>query len=362
VVVVVSRSPKISDPLAVVGPPQVSIGDSGSEELHEVVGALRLADGRIVIADAGNAVILYFSPEGRLLASVGRKGDGPSEFRTLQAIGKAAGDTVWVYDFSHHRLTFISPEIAVVGEITLRPPAGPALAVGVLPDRTIVVGEAWSPGVVATATEPGLNRERVAYLRYSSTGELMDTVGLFLGREVILSLEDGRAVMGAAPMARSAAHALSGPWLAIGDQVRHEIRLVAPSGALHRIIRWDGGDLSVDPELEARWRAARLASVPREQRPTVGRRLAEQEMPAQRPAYGRILPSEAGGLWVGDYAIVGEEPAAWTVFDPAGEWQGSVPMPHRFRPLDVGRGWILGVSRDELDVQRVELRPLGPDA
>jgi hypothetical protein len=41
-----------------------------------------------------------------------------------------------------------------------------------------------------------------------------------------------------------------------------------------------------------------------------------------------------------------------------GRWRGSVAVPDRFEPLQVGDGWVLGVSKGDFDVERVELRPL----
>jgi hypothetical protein len=358
VAIVSSRFPLFAEPQFTVGSPSVSIGDVDSVELNDVVGAVRLSDERIVIADGGGAAVLYFSPNGAYLGKVGRQGDGPAEFRTLQAIGKASGDTVWAYDFSHHRITFIAPDATVVREISLRPLPGVALAVGVLPEGDIIVGESWSTSRVAYATEPGLNREPVAYLRYSAAGELEDTIGMFLGREVLLSQENGRAVMSAAPLARTAVHAVSGSWIAIGEQVRHEIRFFETSGTLKRIMRWEGSDPGVNSDLEAAWRRARLASAAAEDRASIARQMDEQPMPAQRPAFGRIIATEAGELWVAEYAFDNETSVAWAVFDPNHAWRGSVAMPRRFQPYAAGAEWVLGVSEDELDVQRVELRPL----
>jgi hypothetical protein len=41
------------------------------------------------------------------------------------------------------------------------------------------------------------------------------------------------------------------------------------------------------------------------------------------------------------------------LFDVDGRWQGSLSLPPRFRLTDVEEDRILGVWRDELDVERV---------
>ena len=43
----------------------------------------------------------------------------------------------------------------------------------------------------------------------------------------------------------------------------------------------------------------------------------------------------------------------WGLFDVDGRWLGSLSLPPRFRLTDVEEDRILGVWRDELDVERV---------
>ena len=46
------------------------------------------------------------------------------------------------------------------------------------------------------------------------------------------------------------------------------------------------------------------------------------------------------------------------MLDAEGRWLGAVTMPGRFRPYQIGDTGILGVLRDELDVERVRLYEL----
>ncbi len=39
--------------------------------------------------------------------------------------------------------------------------------------------------------------------------------------------------------------------------------------------------------------------------------------------------------------------------DPSGEWLGAVNMPARFRLLDASEQYVLGVQRDEFDVEHI---------
>lgn len=45
----------------------------------------------------------------------------------------------------------------------------------------------------------------------------------------------------------------------------------------------------------------------------------------------------------------------WTVFDSEGRQLGTLTLPARFRVTDVCADYVVGVGRDELDVEKVQL-------
>ena len=63
-------------------------------------------------------------------------------------------------------------------------------------------------------------------------------------------------------------------------------------------------------------------------------------------------------LWVEGYRLPYASHTTWHVFDPTGEWLGSLHPPNGLRVLQVGRDYVLGWYRDELDVQHVVVYPL----
>ncbi|MFN2326434.1 MAG: hypothetical protein ABR551_11175, partial [Gemmatimonadales bacterium] len=81
--------------------PTVSIGglsDDPRHELHRVMGATRLRDGRIAIGNQASSSIRFFGPDGRFLSEAGRSGDGPGEFRQILGMLPLPGDTLLVGD------------------------------------------------------------------------------------------------------------------------------------------------------------------------------------------------------------------------------------------------------------------------
>ena len=276
--------------------------------------------------------------EGAELAAVGREGDGPGEFRLIQGLGVMPGDTVWVYDFSLRRLTFVSPDAHVVREVPLSPPVAAGVVVGRDRDGTFLMAESWSSARVAAASSAGLNREPVAYLRYSEAGALLDTIGLFPGREVVLRSEAGRSVMEAAPLGRSAVHAIGGGRLYVGDQVGHEVAAYSPDGSLTMRIGWEGSDLD-DTGLEGeQWREDRLAGVAPEDRPNASRQAEAVDMPERKPAYGNLLATSDGSIWIGQYVVGARVPERWEIFGPEGVVAGLGGDAPRLQAPAGGRG------------------------
>jgi hypothetical protein len=87
---------------------------------------------------------------------------------------------------------------------------------------------------------------------------------------------------------------------------------------------------------------------------------------ATLPPIGRMLASRNGALWVERIDLVEDpierewtrQPAParatrWDLFDPDGKLLGTVTLPPGFTPRFAGDRWMLGVLRDELDVQYV---------
>ena len=74
----------------VAAEPSVVVGKDASEldaVLDVVRNAVRLRDGRIVVANGGlSSRLPVFSPEGRYISSIGREGEGPGEFAWITSL------------------------------------------------------------------------------------------------------------------------------------------------------------------------------------------------------------------------------------------------------------------------------------
>lgn len=76
------------------------------------------------------------------------------------------------------------------------------------------------------------------------------------------------------------------------------------------------------------------------------------------PPYGGLMADPGGRIWVAAYDHTPGMAVSYHVLAPDGRWLGSVRLPPRFELLAVGGDRVLGVQRDEFDVQAVTVYEL----
>lgn len=338
-----------------VGEPLLSLG-SEDDPLFQVAAAALRPDGGVMVALGGSGEIRFYGPDGRREATIGRPGEGPGEFGILQSAGLLAGDTAWVFDYALRRFTLLHPAQGLLEVRSLEPAPLRALAVGALEGEGWILREAW--GDAPGALGEGLRRDPIRIYRVAASGSVTDTLASLPGREVLITSEDGRGVMGTAPFARDATVAATADGVVLGDQEEYELRFVGSNGDLRRIIRWAGPSLEISKAGVSRWVEAQLQGVDPRERDRARAYLESAPVPERSPAYGNVLTAPGGEVWVADYAPPVQAPEGWTVFAPDGAWLGRVAMPGGFTPLQVLADRILGVERDEMGVERVVVRTL----
>jgi hypothetical protein len=79
-----------------------------------------------------DAQVRIYGADGRRRATIGRKGDGPGEFRLPQVQGWL-GDTLWIYDFMQRRHTFTTAVGALIRTVPLAADRGVARLVNFSP-------------------------------------------------------------------------------------------------------------------------------------------------------------------------------------------------------------------------------------
>ena len=354
--------------------PDVAIGvaeGNPEQELFEVAGAARLADGSIVVYEAGAFRLQKFGPDGEHLWSRGQAGDGPGDFDNFAEllVPCASRQTVMIYSPYSRRMTVFDGD----GELLRTYPF--AFQETMPYDLTCTPGgrlvfSGWGherpgePGPYRTTADVGFaDSSVVTMLREGVVGE-----------DRLATADDDGILSGSAPgiWSRKLRFAATdeGVWLGTGDD--YEIELLDWTGNTTRTIRWEGPDRAVTQvHVDAYREAVRdsfatgLDFMARIHPDAVNpddwqRRFASRwerdrdALPPAFPAYADVRLGDDGAIWIQEFARPGEE-GEWFTLNDDGERTRAVIVPPEMTLLDIGADWALVTFRDELDVERVAL-------
>ena len=317
-----------------VGPEaSVSIGAAEGDpayELFRVGGAMRLPDGRIVVANAGSGELRVFDADGVHVASWGGQGDGPGEFGPMAPSGLEPwpGDSLMARDPFSARLSIFSID-GTFGR-ALRLDGGYESVVGPLPDGSVFASSLTTyPGGAPGALE--LVRPDVEYGILEADGRVLRDLASYPGSELYVVNTANGPRPRRYPFSRNAYPLVWGDRVVITTNDRYEIRAYRADGSLARIVRRDH-------DVRAPTRADLRDAVARQNpdRPEALDEVGDMPLVEAFPAFGRALVDRLGYLWVEEYRLPGEEHRLWTVFDPEGRALGLVEMPGTFRVREIG--------------------------
>ncbi len=360
ITIVENRSPAWGDsPRWLVSEePLVDIGmlDGPAEyQLFRATDAVRLSDGRIVIANSGTGELRYYSADGDHLLTVGRTGAGPGEFEAITWIEAAGADTIIAYDTRLRRVSTFDPGGRFVESRTTQAIAGAATmsAVARFADGSFLLQESVSMN--PQSLRSGLHRLPSTVLR-SREGGGADSLGTYRGGGgVILIGENSIEIMRSDLMHRLVLVAGDGRFV-VGTQDEYEVELRPAGGEAKTLIRWSGLDLAMTSDIIQRYRDRELSKVSAaEERRALEQRLAAMQYPETLPAYSTIIFDALGNLWVERFRGRGEEENRWDVFNAEGHLLGAVDLPVGLLVDQIGEDFVLGRWMDELDVQHVRL-------
>ncbi len=331
-------------------------GDS-MYQLYQVAGALKLDDGRIVVANAGSYELRFYNSEGTFLKAAGRKGGGPGEFGGMLWIQSYAGDSLIIYDWRNRRVSFFDDEGNFGRSFQLKFLAqggGFPIYTGIFPDQSLMV--AVQEFLMSGEMKTELRRDTVVYLRTDSEGELIDTLGCLPGGEVYTNVDEDRAVAGVRPFGRYPQQVVSGKGFYYGSSDAYEIAFYDMKGKLKRIIRRAQPLLRVtaeDIELHKQQQIEEAEAEGASQ--MIEHLMATVPFPETMPPYSEFRTDLHDNLWVADYRRPGDDQPTWTIFDPSGQMLGVVVTPERFTIHQIGVDFVLGRWSDEMDVEHVRL-------
>lgn len=335
--------------------PDLQIGENTEHSdylIAQAMGAVRLGDGTVVVADQETR-LRWFGADGSLLLEAGGKGQGPGEFEFIFRIERCAadrlhvsapGDQVSVYTLDGKFEETIVWDFPVAPYQSACDREGNVVATGwgpfpqERPETGAMLHRAETdlmilPSGAETSfnVRPVPSAERVWFARGAGPHPF--------GRMTYVAVGVGDVYAGLAETFEIEVFDLD------GNLVRRIRRAVPPPPAVTM------ADLERLAELEPqRLSFSRLELI------------RQADLPPTFPAYDQLVVDPTGWLWVRNFRQAGAGEAIWSVFSDGGEWQGDVAVPVGLSVLEIGADYVLGIWRDELDEESVRVyRLLKPE-
>lgn len=339
-----------AEPLRDLG---VAEGDP-HQQFARVADALRLSDGTLLVADGQANEIRAFDAQGGYLRTLGRAGGGPGEFRGLMGMHLLPGDTVAAYDYQATRVSYFAPTGTMARAVTLGTLNGkmPARPLGFLADGRMLVAPLYDPEFKVTS---GRVRDTLTLALYSAAGTQAAALGRVPGHESMTVTSEDLMMREIPPFALSTVFGVQGTRLLVGDPVRYELVERRPDGAVARLIRRAGDREPVTQEDRDTYLERRREGVTDDRFRALDEQLMKSlAFPEHKPFFTGLQMDPDGNAWVQRGSSTDEE-TPWDVFDAEGRLLGTVTMPAGLRVTQVGTDFVLGVWKDELDVEHVRM-------
>jgi hypothetical protein len=340
--------------------PTFSIGSVDGDPDHlldRVIGAVGLPDGRIVVANAGSFELLFYGTDGNLLRRAGRRGGGPGEFQSLEWLSGYGPDSVLAVDVRSQRVSYFDADGNFGRSVRLEPNAKIPFPrpVGVFSDGSLLATQ----GTFSLGGDPPVRAERTLHplFRYEPNGRTAILVGSFPGPEWVNAPVGpvGQWERRRRPFGSATAFTAAGDRFYVGDNATYEIRVYSLAGRLIQVIRRAAAPVTIEQADIQAFEDSILATGDARWRRQ--NRILFDKLPPPPPTYPAYAPDihvdNDLNVWVREYSRPRYHSSDWSVFSATGEFLGTVAMPPGIDVLDIGADYVLGLQRDELDVEYV---------
>ena len=341
-------------------------------------------DGQIYVLEMQDAQIRVYSPDGRLIRRIGRRGDGPGEFRGGGPSFGVVGDTIWAVEGVTRRLTLFDR-------------AGRLLTAARFTDVTVpwhVEGQAASvwpavmqPGglFISLAAAPGTGRYLgseshsdtviVPRVRFNPSGQVVDTIGFYrdvqtrpppefveagrsrymLPRPPVGSLsrvtQNGRITVGWGVARSESGGEFEITWRDLADEIsRTRTYHYRPARFTEAML--DGFATSATRTGSALVPAPgneEMKAYPGDAAAGKAAIRSRMRFPEFQPAINAAHMGKDGSLWL-RREDTGADTFRWVMIDPQGNPTGELHLPRNLRIVWSEAEMALAVWRDELDV------------
>jgi hypothetical protein len=264
-----------------------------------------------------------------------------------------------VFDQGLHRVSVFSTSGVFLSSFQLQPtpdqvrPIRMYRLAGVLPSRDLVmVANRFPADMMPT---PTFHFDSLPTLLYRKDGVLMREIGEPAGMDMYATpRETGDVRFGRV----SSAYVYSG-LLYMTDGGQFRVRVYDAYRGIVRTIASDRAKRPVTRSDVDRMMDYWVGRAPEARKAAVRRAWEEWPKASHKPWISGIIVDDAGFVWTEQYEPFWSNSArTWHVFGPAGRQVATVVMPQGLRVQQIGASFVLGVWRDEFDVEHIRMYAL----
>lgn len=338
---------------------EVGVVDGAPEyQFFRVSSAKPLDDGGFVVANGGTQELRFFDPTGHFLFAQGGQGEGPGEYRFPAILATPFADSIHVFDLMTNRFTVVGVDGSLVRSGL--PSRNVATVMGVLDDGRVVSTQNTASARPDSPEEIIVNRVVVQVSDPAAT--VRDTIGVFDGPDLLRWREGNRIGFSMVPFDVAPAVAARGDGIWVTPGRVPEVRQYDSTGRLLRIMRVLREPQPITQARFDAFVAEQVAAVTDAAAAAMERRHYDaMPLHERMPAFQRLLSDPGGGVWAEEYRPDESAPVRWTVFRGDGVVAGSIALPPGTQLLAIGRSRIIGLRRDEMDVERIVVWNLEPN-
>ena len=343
--------------------PTLSLGTAegdGPDILFRVLHAARLSDGSVAVLDGSSGEIRVFGETGEHLRSMGRRGEGPGEFRGPWLFWVLPGDTLWASDYTPWRFNVFSVDGAFDRSVQPRDfSLWVGVRGGVLDGGTSINVTQAPPGAGGSASGAAVNFLVIAH---GPDGTVLDTLETLPGGSLV-SLPDSDWGGFLPPLFDPSSLVAAGSsTIAMTTAREPEVRLLDEELQLRHLVRWSEPDREVT---DSHVKAYREEYIDQFGGPgSQGWSAGNDAYVSDRRPVAELFPTASdltigrdGRIWLKRYERPREE-ASWMAFNANGDFSCHFRPVPELTPFECGADYLLGLQRDGLGVERVVMYEL----
>ncbi len=347
--------------------PMADIGgrpDDPAYDLLRVRGALRLASGHLAVVNGQPPELRLYDEHGQYLTTMARQGQGPGELEGVLALPLGPDDTIYLYDYQQRRLNRYTEAggFAGSGRMQARVEGGSVAPAMRLPD-----GE-WAAIIghfLMMDSKAGYSRDTFPLVAVSrSLDSIRDTIAMMPGPESFIAhggtADHPSVSITSLPFGVGGLSSGHDDHMAVADGKRYEVVIYDVANPLRPtlLMRRAGERLPISEATLTRDKQADLEQADDRWRAMRSAMWDAPELPTQYPAIAGLLLDRLDRIWMVGPSIDSSETATASVFDADGRWLEDVTLPAHFTLTDAGADYVLGIWKDESDVEHVRMYEL----